>query len=242
MPAMRPLLMEYPNDASTFKMDDQWMVGSSLLVKPVTEKGAAHVDVYLPGNQDWYDLYTLARIAPSPGPGVTVRYDAPLETIPVFVRPGTVIPRKMRLRRSSKLMFYDPYTLVVAPDAQGQASGSLYLDDEHSLAHETAGMFAVRSFTYVSTSSTAVMTCTTAVRPIGATSPSEAFTAPNTVERIILGGQRTQPTSIVLTSVNSDGTAVSTVLTSVYEQETGVLTIKKPNCLVVEDWTVTIES
>jgi len=55
----------------------------------------------------------------------------------------------MRLRRSSKLMFFDPFTLTVCPSAvSGGAQGEVYLDDEHSLAHQTVAAFSVRALTY----------------------------------------------------------------------------------------------
>jgi hypothetical protein len=50
VPTMRPLWMEYPSDPETFGMDDQWLVGADLLVKPVTEKGVVKTSVYLPGS------------------------------------------------------------------------------------------------------------------------------------------------------------------------------------------------
>ena len=36
--------------------------------------------------------------------------------IPVFQRGGTIIPKKLRVRRASSLMANDPYTLVIALD------------------------------------------------------------------------------------------------------------------------------
>lgn len=54
----------------------------------------------------------------------------------------------MRLRRSSKLMFFDPFTLTVCPSESGGAEGEVYLDDEHSLAHQTVAAFALRALKY----------------------------------------------------------------------------------------------
>ena len=48
-PTMRPIWMEYPADAKTFAMDDEWLVGSDLLVKPVTAAGVTKTEIYLPG-------------------------------------------------------------------------------------------------------------------------------------------------------------------------------------------------
>ena len=56
MPTMRPLFFEYPTDEATFAMDDQWMVGSDIVVKPVTSHGVTKTEIYLPGDQPWYDI------------------------------------------------------------------------------------------------------------------------------------------------------------------------------------------
>ena len=68
--------------------------------------------------QLWYDFHTLSRVDTA---SAAVTVPAPLEKIPVFLRGGKIIPRKMRLRRSSKLMFYDPYTLIIAYDGEMNA-------------------------------------------------------------------------------------------------------------------------
>lgn len=39
LPVMRALWSEYPKEEATFAMDDQWLIGSDLLVKPVTTEG-----------------------------------------------------------------------------------------------------------------------------------------------------------------------------------------------------------
>ena len=38
--------------------------------------------------------------------------------IPVFQRGGTIVSRKMRVRRSSSLMVHDPFTLIVCLDVE----------------------------------------------------------------------------------------------------------------------------
>lgn len=39
LPVMRPIWAHYPTEAVTFDMDDQWLIGADLLVKPVTAAG-----------------------------------------------------------------------------------------------------------------------------------------------------------------------------------------------------------
>lgn len=50
VPVARPLWVEFPRDKNTYNMDDQYMVGSSLLVHPITEQYATTVHLYLPGS------------------------------------------------------------------------------------------------------------------------------------------------------------------------------------------------
>ena len=59
-----------------------------------------------------------------------------LSDIPMLLKGGSIIPMKTRYRRSSKLMKSDPYTLVIALDEEGSASGKLYVDDGETFAQE----------------------------------------------------------------------------------------------------------
>jgi len=61
-PVMRPLFVEFPSDPATFALDDQWMVGRSILVKPVTEAGATSAMVYFPGDQPWLVWHVIITI------------------------------------------------------------------------------------------------------------------------------------------------------------------------------------
>ena len=91
-PVMRTMFSEFPDDPKTFAMDDQWLVGASLLVKPATAEGQTSVDVYLPlseGTDGWYDFNTLVRAPVVPGGVLTV--DTPLEVLPVYIRSGKTL-------------------------------------------------------------------------------------------------------------------------------------------------------
>lgn len=69
-PVIRPLFYQYPNDVNVVDIDDQVLVGSSILARPVTESGATSVNIYFPGGTEelWYDIedYKLYK-----GTGVT---------------------------------------------------------------------------------------------------------------------------------------------------------------------------
>lgn len=56
-PICRPLFLEFPNDANTYNLKYQFMLGSELLVAPVTDPNKTTVNVYLPiGN--WVNIWT----------------------------------------------------------------------------------------------------------------------------------------------------------------------------------------
>lgn len=86
-PIMRPLLWHYQNDPVAVACGDQFLVGRDLLVAPVLRPGAVARSVYLP-NEVWINFWTGERLA---GGGHVVA-EAPLGTIPLFVRAGAVLP------------------------------------------------------------------------------------------------------------------------------------------------------
>ena len=82
MPPMRPLLVDFPEDARAWETEDCYMFGPELLVAPVMESGARERTVYLPAGTDWIDDSTGERYAG----GQEVTVPAPLDVIPVFRR------------------------------------------------------------------------------------------------------------------------------------------------------------
>lgn len=85
-PMMAHLIYEYPNDARVLHLEDEYMLGRSLLVAPVIEEGATEREVYLPQGL-WHALWTGKALQG----GRTVRVSCPLTEIPVFVRDGTAL-------------------------------------------------------------------------------------------------------------------------------------------------------
>lgn len=86
-PIMRPLLWHHQNDPVAVACGDQFLLGRNLLVAPVLRQGAVARSVYLP-NDTWFDFWTGAKLAG----GQHVVAEAPAETIPLFVRAGTILP------------------------------------------------------------------------------------------------------------------------------------------------------
>jgi alpha-D-xyloside xylohydrolase len=87
LPVLRPLVLEFPDDPATYAVDLQYLLGSELLVAPVFEAGAVERDVYLPAG-GWYDFWTETPLAG----GSWLSAAAPLESLPLFVRAGRILP------------------------------------------------------------------------------------------------------------------------------------------------------
>jgi alpha-D-xyloside xylohydrolase len=87
-PFMRALFMDFPADERVADIRDEYMFGPSLLIAPVVEQGSTTRDVYLPAGSDWYNYWTNEKLRG----GQTVKVQAPIETIPLFVRAGSILP------------------------------------------------------------------------------------------------------------------------------------------------------
>jgi alpha 1,3-glucosidase len=143
-PIIRPHYFEYPGDEAGFAIDDQFFVGSTgLLAKPAVTKDAESVEIYIPDDEAYYDYFDFERIE---GRGKKT-VAAPLDKIPLLMQGGHVIPRKDRPRRSSGLMKWDPYTLVIAISKTGSATGELYVDDGETFDYER-GAYIHRAFDF----------------------------------------------------------------------------------------------
>jgi alpha-D-xyloside xylohydrolase len=87
-PFLRALPLDFPNDPNVTDLRDEYMFGPAFLVAPVTEQGATSKKVYLPAGVDWYNFWTNERVKG----GQTITVSAPIETIPLFVRAGSLVP------------------------------------------------------------------------------------------------------------------------------------------------------
>ena len=81
-PVMRPLFYDFPEDQKAWEVEDQYLFGPDVLVKPVTEANCRQVSVYLPTGADWTNAWTGQRFQG----GQTVTVDAPLDQIPLFTK------------------------------------------------------------------------------------------------------------------------------------------------------------
>ena len=86
VPPARALVMDYPTDPATWPIDDQYMLGPSLMVAPLLT-GQTRRSVYLPKG-DWYDFWTRQQYTG----GRRVDIEKPVDQIPVFVRGDCLLP------------------------------------------------------------------------------------------------------------------------------------------------------
>lgn len=89
LPVMRPLVLHYEKDETARECNTEFLVGENLLAAPVVVQGDRKKLVYLPAGE-WYDYWTGERLESVDGKWI-VR-DAPLDTCPLYVKAGTVLP------------------------------------------------------------------------------------------------------------------------------------------------------
>jgi len=126
---MRALVMDFPGDRNALDILDQFMFGPALLVNPVTRAGATTRSVYLPAGSNWYDFWTGASLQG----GQTVEAAATIDTMPLYVRAGSIVPMGPELQYSSEKPA-DPIELRIYRGADGKFT--LYEDDGESYAYE----------------------------------------------------------------------------------------------------------
>lgn len=127
LPLMRPLFLEDPSVVGKSGTDNEFLLGRGLLVAPApTGESPAPYEVVLPSS-GWYDYWTGLRVD-SARPKETPQ----LARLPVFVRPGTIIP-KQPLVQSTMELPRGALELHVYPGPD--CSGTVYLDDGESFGY-----------------------------------------------------------------------------------------------------------
>ncbi|KAI0738055.1 alpha-glucosidase [Daedaleopsis nitida] len=146
-PVLRALWYAFPKDTRTFGIDTQFLFGPSILVSPVIEENATSVEVYYPAAH-FYDLHTLERAHSAQEGARTVRLTGvDFTEIPVAIMGGVVLPLRVKGAMTTTELRARDFELVVAPDQDGRAAGSLYVDDGVSVVQErtTAVSFEYRA-------------------------------------------------------------------------------------------------
>ncbi len=127
-PFMRALFMDFPNDAKVSGITDEYMYGPAFLVAPVTDQGATSREVYLPAGSDWYNYWTNERLKG----GQTITVSAPIDTLPLFVRAGSIIPMGATVKSATE--HQDIKGVRVYPGASSDFN--LFTDDGTTYGYE----------------------------------------------------------------------------------------------------------
>jgi len=138
-PYMRALFMDFSGDPKALDIPDEYMYGPAFLVAPVTEQGATHRIVYLPAGCDWYNYWTNERLHG----GQTIMADAPIDTLPLFVRAGSIVPLGLEVQSAQQ-----PQAIASVRVYSGAAGRfALFQDDGKTYAYEKGGG-SVTNFTW----------------------------------------------------------------------------------------------
>ncbi len=113
MPLLRALLLHHPDDPRSWSTDDEYFLGSDLLVAPIMGPGGSR-EVYLPAGR-WVDFFSGEVFE---GPVRLRDRSWPLEHLPLYARAGARIPvypqevqctDEIDLTRAVELVFDDMY-------------------------------------------------------------------------------------------------------------------------------------
>ena len=127
-PIMRAMVVDFGDDPQAVAAEHQFTFGPAFLVAPVVELRARRRQVYLPGGV-WYDFWSGRRWEG----GCTVEVESPLDTLPLFVRGGSLIPMGPDVLFADQRPL-DEVSLHVYPGRD--ASFVLYEDDGDTWAYE----------------------------------------------------------------------------------------------------------
>ena len=127
-PFMQALPLVFPNDPKVAEIGDEYMLGPAFLVAPVTDQGATSREVYLPAGTDWYNYWTRERVKG----GQTVSVSAPIDTIPLFVRAGSILPLGTEIENTHQQQSIAKVLVFPGADAEF----TLFSDDGTTYAYE----------------------------------------------------------------------------------------------------------
>lgn len=140
VPAIRGLVLEYPNDPITWgeKYKYEYLLGKDLLVAPVYKSENIRDSIYFPAGT-WVDYWDGTDYK---GETTLMGYNAPLDKLPIFIRSGAIIPMYQQMMYDWERPT-DNLTLEVFPS--GNSTYEMYEDDGLTREHRN-GVFATTKF------------------------------------------------------------------------------------------------
>ena len=125
-PVMRALVYEFQNDSNVYNESFEFMYGRDILVANVIEQGEKLKKIYLPKGCKWYDWNDNFKCYDG---GQTIEIPVTLETIPMFIREGAIIPMADNQLMSMEREHVIDLHLTLAPAQGVERTFTLYDDD-----------------------------------------------------------------------------------------------------------------
>ena len=122
MPAWRHLVLTDPGNPEYYAKDSEFMVGDWFYLAPILDEGTSR-QVYLPKGR-WIDYFT-GRVFD--GPRTIESYDVPIDSTPLFIKAGAIIPMGPELCYANEKPL-SPITLDLYPYGCPESLYSLYED------------------------------------------------------------------------------------------------------------------
>ena len=161
---MRPLVMDFAQDKRAIRLNDEYMFGPNLLVKPVSDPSKAgpgqptDVEVYLPKGKvpvletmykkaslrcytdvKWYDFYTNQLY----DGGQTVNRSTPISEMPVYVKAGSILPFGPEVQYNDEKTL-DNLEIRIYPGGDGQFT--LYEDEGDNYNYEQGAFSEIKFY------------------------------------------------------------------------------------------------
>jgi alpha-glucosidase (family GH31 glycosyl hydrolase) len=218
LPMTQALYLDYPGQAAAYTNPSEYLLGSDVLVAPVTQPGASvATQVWFPPGT-WEDYFTGATFT---GPS-TATINVPTSRMPVFVKAGGIIPLQPA-SGNAQTAGAAPITLQVHAGANG--SFSMYDDAGTGLGYQS-GQSAQTPIGYTENAAGATSTVT-----IGAASGSYAG-EPSSREYTVDLVDESRPTSV---QVNGE-----TLASSAWSYDSSTSTLEVPVGAVATGSTATV--
>ena len=129
-PIMEPLVYAFQQDENCYNEGVEFMLGDSLLVANVVEKGVTEREIYLPKGTVFYDYKTREAYEG----GQTISIPVTLESIPMFLKSGSILPMAENQIFNLAMEKVTDLRILCVPDQD--AAFDLYDDDGASMDFE----------------------------------------------------------------------------------------------------------
>ena len=150
---LRGLAMDFMADTTTYNIDNSYMFGQAMLVRPIFNPYSAEnrVSTYLPihENKYWYDFWSGKTLLG----GKTYSQNNTLDMIPIYIKAGSIIPLANVKQYTSE---YPDNELEIRVYAGGDGKFTLYDDDGESYDYEK-GIYSTIPFEWIDNSQTLII-------------------------------------------------------------------------------------